>query len=126
MTETPNPYESPPDSKPSQLAARQSYAKLCTVMFWIATLLALAVLAMGVLMIFQNYVTLSAMNSTTGTINMPPYIKALNVHVICNAGVFAFSAFSWRRRRIKVGLVMLILGVVGFFVVPWILLSLLM
>jgi hypothetical protein len=88
-------------------------------MFWISAILGIVVLAIAVFGGYHN----TRFTSQNGG-RLPPYIIAVTMLIFaCGIGLL-FSAWQWRSRRIRSGLLSFLGSGVAFFAGPWLLLLL--
>ena len=113
---TDNPYSPPAISKSDS----PSRSWVCVCMFWLSAILGIGALAISVVVGYQNTRFISQNGGS-----LPPYIIAVTMLIFaCGIGLL-FSAWNWRSRRIRAGLLSFFASGIAFFAGPWLLLLLL-
>ncbi|MGB7328591.1 MAG: hypothetical protein WBD31_27185, partial [Rubripirellula sp.] len=93
---------------------------ICVGMFWLTAILGVVVAGIAALVFYQQVVFASQYGSS-----LPAYIVAANgLMVVCATGLF-YSAWLWKSRRMRGGLITFLAVAVGFFGGPPLLLMLL-
>ncbi|TWU52051.1 hypothetical protein Poly59_36480 [Rubripirellula reticaptiva] len=89
-------------------------------MFWLSSILGLALLSISA---FSGYQNTRFISPDAG--RLPPYVVAVIMLVFaCGIGLL-FSAWHWQSRRVRPGIIFFVGSGVAFFVAPWILIMLL-
>ena len=113
---TDNPY-SPPTN---DVAAEPRRSIACVLMFWLTAILGVVVICIAGFNGYQH-----ARFLLENDLGFPPYVIAATILIFaCGIGLI-YSAWLWRLRRVRAGLLSFIASVVTFFAGPQMLLRLL-
>ncbi len=105
-----NPY-SPPTA--TLIDGGRKSSRLCTVMFWLALVLSLVMLAIAANGGYQYW-----LYSTLASIKLNPSILAETVCVACGGLAMLYSAFGWRRQLVRSSAIWFVCALLTFLVGP--------